>query len=131
MQKSGLPHTFDEALARVRESPTSTSGYAFVGDATDIKYAEMINCDLQVVGDEFSSKPYALAVQQGSPLKDRLTDGILKLLNLRKLEVFKQKWWNQNPNAAKCETYEDSNGGISISNIGGVFIVIFVGIGLA
>ena len=49
--------------------------YAFVGDATDIKYAEMINCDLQMVGKEFSSKPYALAVQQGSPLKDILTDG--------------------------------------------------------
>ena len=43
--------------------------------ATDIKYAVLTNCDLQIVGEEFSSKPYALAVQQGSPLKDLLTDG--------------------------------------------------------
>lgn len=56
---------------------------------------------------------------------------ILKLLNLRKLEEWKEKWWNKNPNAVDCENYEDSEGGISISNIGGVFIVIFVGIGLA
>ena len=60
-----------------------------------------------------------------------LSPRILKLLNLRKLEEWKEKWWNKNPNAASCENYEDSEGGISISNIGGVFIVIFVGIGLA
>jgi len=27
-----------------------------------------------MVGEEFSRKPYALAVQQGSPLKDQLND---------------------------------------------------------
>ena len=50
---------------------------------------------------------------------------------MRKLELIKEKWWNRNPNAVNCENFEDSEGGISISNIGGVFIVIFVGIGLA
>ena len=41
------------------------------------RYLAMTNCDLQVVGneeDEFSKKPYALAVQKGSPLKDQLND---------------------------------------------------------
>ena len=92
---------------------------------------------------------------------------ILKLLNQRKLEAFKENWWNKNPNKKSCEEFEeDSGGGISIYNIGmgvisshfiqyktslhvyllcvwialfkkhnyfsgGVFIVIFVGIGLA
>ena len=50
---------------------------------------------------------------------------------MRKLEEFKEDWWKRNPNAVDCENYEDTEGGISISNIGGVFIVIFVGIGLA
>ena len=45
-----------------------------VADATDVRYQELITCDLQMVGDEFSRKPYALAVQQGSPLKDQLND---------------------------------------------------------
>lgn len=44
------------------------------GDATDIRYQIMINCDLQMVGDEFSRKPYAIAVQQGSPLKDQFNN---------------------------------------------------------
>ena len=44
------------------------------GDATDIRYQQLISCDVHMVGEEFSRKPYALAVQQGSPLKDQLND---------------------------------------------------------
>ncbi|KAJ8927536.1 hypothetical protein NQ314_019993 [Rhamnusium bicolor] len=37
----------------------------------------------------------------------------------------------KNPNKKDCEKADDQSDGISIQNIGGVFIVIFVGIGLA
>ncbi|TRY77929.1 hypothetical protein TCAL_07724 [Tigriopus californicus] len=131
MQEAGLPQSFDQALEWVRDSPSSSEGYAFLGDATDIRYQVLTNCDLQMVGEEFSRKPYALAVQQGSPLKDQFNDAILKLLNQRKLETLKERWWNQNPKKKVCDDDDDSSGGISIYNIGGVFIVIFVGIGLA
>jgi len=131
MQEANLPVTFEDALARVRASKSSSEGFAFLGDATDIKYQTITNCDLQEVGDEFSRKPYALAVQQGSPLKDQFNDAILKLLNQRKLETLKERWWNQNPQKKVCEEDGNDGGGISIHNIGGVFIVIFVGIGLA
>ena len=49
------------------------SGY----DDKFFRYLAMTECDLQVVGyegDEFSKKPYALAVQKGSTLKDPLND---------------------------------------------------------
>lgn len=46
------------------------TGFAFLGDATDVQYLIMTNCDLRAVGEEFSRKPYAIAVQQGSPLKE-------------------------------------------------------------
>ena len=105
----------EEALVRVRSSISQSEGFALIADATDVKYLSMTNCDLQMVGDEFSRKPYALAVQQGSPLKDQLNDAwvnlfridhslilnlcsILRLLNQRKLEGMKERWWNQNPN---------------------------------
>ena len=74
MKDTGLPMSMEDALVRVRSSSTSSSGFALIADATDVKYLSMTNCDLQMVGDEFSSKPYALAVQQGSPLKDQLND---------------------------------------------------------
>ena len=43
-------------------------------EATDVRYQALTNCDLRVVGEEFSRKPYALAVQQDSPLKDQLDE---------------------------------------------------------
>lgn len=100
-------------------------------DATQVRYAAMINCDLEQIGDEFSRKPLALAVQEGSPLKDQLSSAILKLLNKRKLESLKEKWWTDNPERKNCGDPKRSGDGISIKNIGGVFIVITVGVGLA
>nr|XP_053649967.1 ionotropic receptor 25a-like [Cherax quadricarinatus] len=131
MQEAGLPNSLEAAIARVRKSTSTSEGFAYLGDATDIRYQVLTNCDLQIVGEEFSRKPYAIAVQQGSPLKDQFNDAILKLLNQRKLETLKERWWNQNPAKKVCEKDDDQSDGISIENIGGVFIVIFVGIGLA
>ena len=53
------------------------------------------------------------------------------LLNKRKLEKLKEQWWKNEDIRAKCEKQDDQADGISIHNIGGVFIVIFVGIGMA
>lgn len=50
------------------------------------------------------------------------------MLNKRYLEKLKEDWWKDKK---KCEKVEDQSDGISIQNIGGVFIVIFVGIGMA
>jgi ionotropic glutamate receptor len=44
------------------------------GDATDIRYLVLTSCELQMVGEEFSRKPYAIATQQGSPLKDQFNN---------------------------------------------------------
>lgn len=47
------------------------------------------------------------------------------------MEKLKEKWWKNDEAQASCEKPEDQSDGISIQNIGGVFIVIFVGIGMA
>lgn len=52
----------------------------------------------------------------------------MQLLNKRYLEKLKEDWWKDKK---KCVKVEDQSDGISIQNIGGVFIVIFVGIGMA
>lgn len=137
-QDAGLPQTFDEALTRVRASNGENDGFAFLGtfanavawlklytllllqtgDATDIRYQVLINCDLQMVGEEFSRKPYAVAVQEGSPLRDLLNDAILRLLNQRRLETLKERWWTDNPDKKECGDTNDQSDGISIQNIG-------------
>ncbi|GMT36064.1 hypothetical protein PFISCL1PPCAC_27361, partial [Pristionchus fissidentatus] len=128
MQESGLPESLDDAINRVL---TSTDGFAFIGDATEIKYAELTSCNLQPVGSEFSRKPYAIAVQTGHPLKDEISSAILLLLNQRRLEGLKEKWWIDNPRKKVCPDVTDESDGISIQNIGGVFIVILAGIVLS
>jgi len=77
-----------------------------------------------MVGDEFSRKPYAIAVQQGSPLKDQFNNAILLLLNKRKLEKLKETWWNLNPERIQCEKQDNQSDGISIHNIGRTFCLL-------
>ena len=38
MQEAGLPENLEDAKKRVRDSKSSSEGYAFIGDATDIRY---------------------------------------------------------------------------------------------
>ncbi|XP_076636399.1 ionotropic receptor 25a-like [Colletes latitarsis] len=127
MAEAGFPETTEEALRRVRRLD-SNNEFAYIEDSTTIKYLTMINCDLVQVGEDFSRKPYAIAVQQGSPLKDQFNNAILILLNKRKLEKLKDKWWKKNPNRKDCDAENSQSDGISIHNIGGVFVVIFLGI---
>lgn len=71
MEDAGFPIDIREGVERVRNK---TISYAFIEDATTLKYLTMTSCDLTMVGEEFSRKPYAIAVQQGSPLKDQLNN---------------------------------------------------------
>ena len=119
-----------------------------------------------MVGDEFSRKPYALAVQQGSPLKDQLNDAYVEnsLFLFKNIIIFQHSEASQSKKAGgnegkvvepewepkgnsftcsskkitivafpfkNCDKEDEDTGGISIHNIGGVFIVIFIGIVLA
>lgn len=56
---------------------------------------------------------------------------LVNLLNKRYLEKLKEEWWNSEVYKSKCEKPADQSEGISIENIGGVFIVIFIGIAMA
>lgn len=60
-----------------------------------------------------------------------LTDfRILSFLNNRFQEKLKEKWWTNNPYAERCKG-NGASSGITLDNIGGVFIVIFIGIGFS
>ena len=61
-------------LSRLSMHSLTSSCYFFGYKLTNFRYLAMSRCDVQMMGDEFSRKPYALAVQQGSPLKDKLND---------------------------------------------------------
>ncbi|KAM7352125.1 ionotropic receptor 25a-like [Cochliomyia hominivorax] len=130
IHKTPLPNSLEEAVSKVRNS-SSANGFAFLGDATDIRYLVNTNCDLQIVGEEFSLKPYAIAIQMGSHLKNQFNNAILKLLNKRQLETLKEKWWSYAEEQIKCNEPANLSDGITLEDIGGIIIVIFGSIAVA
>lgn len=68
IQASGLPTSVEEGIKRVEDSKSPVEGFALIADSTVARYAEMTNCKVEQVGEEFSSMAYSLAVQKGSEL---------------------------------------------------------------
>lgn len=122
MEKTKFPSSRAEAVQRV-ENSTAKSGFAFLGDATDINYLARNNCQFQVIGQEFSRKPYAIGLQQGSPLKTELDEILLKLLSTRWLDERKLLWWPKRTCSNEAEF-----DGIHVTHILGFFFVIVGGI---
>lgn len=123
MEKTKFPSNMKEAVERVASS-TAKGGFAFLGDATDIKYLARNNCQFQVIGEEFSRKPYAIGIQQNSPLKNDLDEVLLKLITTRWLQKLKSDWWPERT----CVAHFD---GIHLNHILGIFVFIVCGISMA
>lgn len=47
--------------------------FAFIHDASAVKYQVYKNCNLTEVGEVFAERPYAVAVQQGSQLQEEIS----------------------------------------------------------
>lgn len=67
-----FPMNIKEAVDRV-----NTGKFAWIGDANDIRYIVRTNCEFKTIGDEFSKRPYGIAVQKGSPLKDKFNKALV------------------------------------------------------
>lgn len=130
IQQVGLPVDIEAGIKRVKNSNLD-DGFALLADANLVKHAVMTDCSFKSVGDEFSRKPIALGVRKGDEqFRDDLSYAILKLINQRYMETLREKWWTNNPNRILCDNNDESEG-ISIENIGGVFIIIFVGVAIS
>ncbi|XP_020709243.2 ionotropic receptor 25a-like [Athalia rosae] len=127
MIEAGMPETMDEAVARVRASESFGEGFAYIGEATSVRYLVMTNCDLISVGKEFSRKSYGIALQKGSPLKTKFDKALTVLYTKLTMTKLSAKWWQENPARKICPKQPDQNAGIGIDDVGGVFMIIFLG----
>lgn len=73
IQDTGMPGTMTEAVERVRNS-TTDNAFAFLGDGPELRYLELMSCDLKTVGKDFALRFKAIPLQEGSPLKDMMDD---------------------------------------------------------
>lgn len=78
MNDVGFVRSVEEAVNMVRKV-NRTSEFAFLAEAMTIKYLILTSCDFRQVGEEFSKKPIAFAVQKNSPLKKKIDDAWVSL----------------------------------------------------
>ncbi|CAH0586967.1 unnamed protein product [Chrysodeixis includens] len=123
--------TNDEGLQRVK---SDNENYAFLMESTSIEYMVERNCDVAQVGGLLDSKGYGIAMKKNSPYRQPMSESILQLQEEGKLTRMKDKWWKEKRGGGAC-TDDDAGGGeaqpLVLANVGGVFIVLAAGSGLA
>ncbi|CAL4122174.1 unnamed protein product, partial [Meganyctiphanes norvegica] len=120
-----------EGIQRVQES---NGLYAYFMESTSIEYTTERQCDLAQVGGLLDSKSYGIAVAPRSPYKNFLNNAIMELQEGGRFHILKEKWFKQRRGGGRCK--EEAAGGgmaseLNLSNVGGVFVVLMGGMGLA
>merc|ERR1719245_1353955 len=103
--------------------------FAFIHDASQVRYEYYNNCNYTEVGEPFAEQPYAVAVQQGSHLNEEISRVVLELQKDRYFETLYGRYWNSTLRS-ECPTLDDSDG-ITLRSLGGVFIGTLVGLVIA
>ncbi|XP_042896246.1 glutamate receptor ionotropic, kainate 2 isoform X2 [Parasteatoda tepidariorum] len=109
--------------------------YAYLMEITSIEYKTERICNLTRIGTPLDSKGYGIAVQKGNlKLSNWLSSGILKLQEEGELHLIKERWWKQKKGGGQCSGVSKSSGSaneLGLGNVGGVFVVILLGLGLS
>lgn len=111
--------------------------FAFFMESTSIEYITERNCNLTQIGSPLDSKNYGIATRKFPPYKrpyrTLLSQAILQLQENGMLHVLKNRWWKERHGVGTCS--DDGKGGgvteLSLANVGGVFVVLLGGMGLA
>ncbi|ROT70490.1 olfactory ionotropic receptor IR8a [Penaeus vannamei] len=127
IEETGPVSRAEEGIKKVLDNENGE--FAFIHDASEIRYEVYHSCDLTEVGEPFAEQPYAIAVQQGSHLQDEISRAILELQKDRYFEALSAQFWNSSARGI-CPNDNDSEG-ITLQSLGGVFIATLIGLALA
>ena len=127
IKSSGLMDNSQQGFDKVREH--LQGDFAFIHDASQIKYQVYNDCDLVEIGEPFAEQPYALAVQQGNEIQEKFSRVILELQKDRYFEMLQSQYWNKTKRN-NCPVLDDSEG-ITLQSLGGVFIATLIGLVIA
>ena len=89
IQNTGMVESAEDGFQRVLDDEQGT--FAFIHDASEVKYAYYRNCNFTEIGEPFAEQPYAVAVQQGSHLQEEISKIILLLQKDRYFEGLKSQ----------------------------------------
>src|SRR6218665_3090847 len=73
-----------------------------------------------------------LACCEGSPFRDPISMAILKLQENGRIQVLYNKWWKNTGICVSDDKKKDNKASsLGVANVGGIFVVLFVGLALA
>ncbi|CAG2162470.1 unnamed protein product [Oppiella nova] len=101
--------------------------YAYFMEAAPIEYIVERYCNLTQVGGLLDNKGYAIATKKGSPLRNPLSQAILKLQEDGILHQLKERWWKQKGGGQCIAKSSSSLAELGLKNLGGVFLVLLGG----
>ncbi|XP_066262906.1 glutamate receptor ionotropic, kainate 2-like [Euwallacea similis] len=119
----------DEGVRRVE-----TENYAYLMESTTIEYMIQRHCSLAQVGGLLDDKGYGIAMKKESPYRKDLSTEVIKLQETGVLTRLKIKWWKEKRGGSTCSSAkkdESESKALDLQNVGGVFLVLFVGAILA
>ncbi|XP_053605086.1 uncharacterized protein LOC128672163 [Plodia interpunctella] len=126
-----MPSTNDAGLERVK---SDDENYAFLMESTSIEYMVERNCDVAQVGGLLDSKGYGIAMKKNSQYRQPMSESILQMQEDGRLTRMKNKWWKEKRGGGVCADDDAGSGDaqpLVLANVGGVFIVLAAGSGLA
>jgi ABC-type amino acid transport substrate-binding protein len=87
-QPSVFVNSSREGIARVL-----AGNYAYLMESSMLEYYVERDCRLTSIGTMLDSKGYGVGLPKGSPLRDHMSQAILRLQENTVLESLKEKWW--------------------------------------
>ncbi|KAG1665510.1 Glutamate receptor ionotropic, kainate 2 [Nymphon striatum] len=153
--ESATPSVFTksgkEGIQRVLDG-----NYAYLMEVTSIEYITERNCDLTQIGTPLDSKGtdfgdswfvegYPITVEKClveikssicSPYQQLISSAILQLQEETRLDSLKLKWWKLERGGGSCKHFDEqqkslSAAELSLSNVGGVFVVLLGGLAIS
>ncbi|GLV43978.1 Kainate-type ionotropic glutamate receptor subunit 1D [Carabus blaptoides fortunei] len=133
--ESARPSVFTKSNSEGIERVSKGKGsYAFLMESTSIEYEVAKNCELRQVGGLLDTKGYGIAMPVNAPYRTEISGAVLQMQEEGQLYNLKEKWWKkmqkkrcpQENSAAAASAAE-----LDLANVGGVFIVLLVGTGIA
>lgn len=121
----------DSTIQGVERVRASKGKYVFILESVMNEYYNNREpCDTMMVGSPFGNSGYGIAMPRKSPMKEALSDAVLKLRENQKLAYLRKKWWIERGQCSDEDTRSASNA-LALINVAGVFYILVGGLLLA
>ncbi|VDK36432.1 unnamed protein product [Taenia asiatica] len=125
-----LASNLEEGVERVR---SSKGKYAFVLESVMNEYVNNREpCDTMMVGSAFGNYGYGIALPRRSPMREALSDAVLRLRESQVLTNLRKKWWIERGQcSAAADADRSAANALALINVAGVFHILVGGLLLA